>query len=125
MGGVKMKWFLGIVINAVLFMALAGFFQNSIYIEGIWAALGASFVLSVLNIFVKPILIILTLPVTVLSLGLFLFVINALTLLLTDNIMGSAFEIESFGMAFLVAVIMSIVNIIIQNQFTSRKIEKK
>ncbi|WP_338471814.1 phage holin family protein [Niallia sp. XMNu-256] len=120
-----MKWFLGIVINAVLFMALAGFFQNSIYIEGIWAALGASFVLSVLNIFVKPILIILTLPVTVLSLGLFLFVINALTLLLTDNIMGSAFEIESFGMAFLVAVIMSIVNIIIQNQFTSRKIEKK
>lgn len=88
------------------------------------AALGASFVLSVLNIFVKPILIILTLPVTVLSLGLFLFVINALTLLLTDRIMGSSFEIESFGMALLVAVIMSLVNIIIQNQLTSRTKDK-
>jgi len=99
-------------------MALAGFFKDSIYIEGVWAALGASFVLSVLNIFVKPILVILTLPVTVLSLGLFLFVINALTLLLTDNIMGSSFEIESFGMAFLIAVIMSFVNLIIQNQMS-------
>ncbi|WP_428911020.1 phage holin family protein [Niallia sp. Krafla_26] len=116
-----MRWFLGIVINAVLFIALAGFFENSIYIEGFWAALGASFVLSVLNIFVKPILIILTLPVTILSLGLFLFVINAVTLLLTDRIMGSSFEIESFGMALLIAVMMSIVNLIIQNQLTPTK----
>lgn len=118
---VMMRWFLGIVINAVLFIALAGFFENSIYIEGFWAALGASFVLSVLNIFVKPILIILTLPVTILSLGLFLFVINAVTLLLTDRIMGSSFEIESFGMALLIAVMMSIVNLIIQNQLTPTK----
>ena len=120
-----MKWLLGIVINAVLFMALAGFFKDSIYIEGIWAALGASFVLSVLNIFVKPILIILTLPVTVLSLGLFLFVINALTLLLTDRIMGSSFDIDTFGMALLVAVIMSLMNVIIQNQLTPRMKDKK
>ena len=35
-----MKWLLGIIINAVLFMALAGFFKSSIYIEDIWAALG-------------------------------------------------------------------------------------
>ena len=74
-----MRWLLGIMINALLFMALAGFFKESIYIESIFAALGASFILSILNILVKPILIILTLPVTVLTLGLFLLVINALT----------------------------------------------
>jgi putative membrane protein len=118
-----MRWLLGIVINAVLFMALAGFFKDSIYIESTFAALGASLILSILNILVKPILIILTLPITVLTLGLFLLVINALTLLITDNIMGSSFELRNFGMAFLVAIIMSIVNIMIQKQFQTRKKE--
>jgi putative membrane protein len=116
-----MKWLLGILINAVLFMALAGFFKDSIYIESIYAALGASVVLSLLNILVRPILILLTLPVTVLTLGLFLLVINAVTLLLTDSIMGSSFELNSFGTAFLTAIIMSLVNLIIQNQFKSKE----
>jgi putative membrane protein len=113
-----MRWLLSILINAVLLIALAGFFQESIYIEGFLAALTASFILSVLNIFIRPILIILTLPITLISLGLFLFVINALTLQLTDSMMGSSFEIQSFGMALLISVIMSIVNLIIQRQFT-------
>ena len=116
-----MRWLLGILINAVMFMALAGFFKESIYIESIYAALGASVVLSILNILVKPILIILTLPVTVLTLGLFLLVINAITLLLTDSIMGSAFELKSFGTAFLTAIIMSLVNVVIQNQFKAKE----
>lgn len=120
-----MRGIIGIVINAVLFIALAGFFQDSIYIDGFSTALIASFILSILNIFVRPILIILTLPITVFSLGLFLFVINALTLKLTDNIMGSSFEIESFSMTLLVAVIMSFVNIIIQQQFIKENKRKK
>ncbi|WP_071393591.1 phage holin family protein [Bacillus tuaregi] len=116
-----MRWLVGILINAILFMALAGFFKESFYIDGFLAAVGASFVLSVLNMIVRPILIILTLPITVFTLGIFLFVINALTLVLTDNIMGDSFEIESFGMAFLIAVIMSVVNIIIQNQLNRKE----
>jgi putative membrane protein len=103
------------VINAILFMALAGYFEDEIYLSGFGAALGASFVLSILNILVRPILILLTLPVTVLSLGLFLFVINAITLMLTDSLMGSSFQIEGFGMALLTAIIMSAANLIIQN----------
>jgi putative membrane protein len=110
-----MRWILGIVINAILFMALAGYFGDEIYLSGFGAALGASFVLSILNILVRPILILLTLPVTVLSLGLFLFVINAITLMLTDSLMGSSFQIEGFGMALLTAIIMSAANLIIQN----------
>ena len=110
-----MRWLLGIVINAILFMALAGYFENEIYLSGFGAALGASVILSILNVLVKPILIILTLPVTLLSLGLFLFVINAITLMLTDSLMGSSFEIAGFGMALLTAIIMSVANVIIQN----------
>ncbi|MDZ5474122.1 phage holin family protein [Bacillus sp. 31A1R] len=109
-----MRWLFGILINAVIFVALAGYFEKSIYIEGFGAALGASFVLAILNILVKPILVILTLPVTVLTLGLFLFVINAITLLLTDRIIGESFEIEGFGMALFISIVMSIANVIIQ-----------
>jgi putative membrane protein len=52
--------------------------------------------------------------VTVLTLGLFLFVINAITLELTDYLMGDAFEISGFGMTFFFAILMSLVNVMIQ-----------
>lgn len=109
-----MRWLIGIGINAVLFLALAGYFQDDFQVTGIGAAITASFVLSILNVLVRPVLILLTLPATILTLGLFLFVINALTLLMTDSLMGSAFEISGFGMAFLAAVIISVVNVIMQ-----------
>jgi putative membrane protein len=64
------------------------------------------------------------LPVTLVTLGLFLFVINAITLQMTDKIMGDSFEIASFGTAFFVAIIMSIANLIIQKAvFKSEKNE--
>ncbi|MED3561592.1 phage holin family protein [Bacillus xiapuensis] len=109
-----MRWLLGVLINAVLFMAMAGYFHDSFHVTGFTAAVQASFLLSILNILVRPLLILLTLPATVLTLGLFLFVINAITLELTDYIMGASFEISSFGMALFASVIMAIVNLIIQ-----------
>lgn len=109
-----MRWIIGIFINAILFIAIAGYFKDEFFIEGFGAALGASFILAILNLLVRPILIILTLPITILSLGLFLLVINGLTLLMTDAIMGESFEIEGFGMAIVIAIIMSIANLIIQ-----------
>lgn len=109
-----MRWLIGCLINAVLFMALAGYFHESFQLTGFMAALQASILLSILNLLVRPLLILFTLPVTVLTLGLFLFVINAITLELTDYLMGEAFEISGFGMAFFFAILMSVVNLIIQ-----------
>lgn len=109
-----MRWLVGILINAILFVAIAGFFEESFFVSSFGAAIGASFILSILNVLVRPILIILTLPVTLVTLGLFLFVINAITLQITDRIMGDSFEMASFGTALLVAIIMSIANLIIQ-----------
>lgn len=109
-----MRWLIGILINAILFTAIAGFFNDLFYLSGFGAAIGASFILSILNVLVRPILIILTLPVTLVTLGLFLFVINAATLMITDRLMGDSLEIAGFGTALLVSVIMSIVNLIIQ-----------
>ncbi|MDR6121671.1 phage holin family protein [Bacillus sp. 1P10SD] len=122
-----MRWLIGCLINAVLFMALAGYFHESFQLTGFWAAIQASILLSILNVLVRPLLILFTLPVTILSMGLFLFVINAITLELTDYLMGEAFEIQGFGMALFFAVMMSLVNIIIHKTILdpSRKSKDK
>lgn len=114
-----MKWFVGVIINALLFLAFAGYFDG-VHVASFGAAIGASLVLSILNMLVRPVLIVLTLPVTILSLGLFLLVINAVTLLLTDAIMGSLFDISGFWQAFLLAIIMSIVNLILNKMIWER-----
>ncbi|OJG20042.1 membrane protein [Enterococcus canis] len=89
-------------------------FPNMVHVQSIWMAIIASFVLSVLNMLVKPILTILSLPFTLLTLGLFSFVVNALILRLTSFLVGSAnFGFASFWSAILVAVIMSLVNMIV------------
>lgn len=108
-----MRWSIGILVNALLFLAFAGYFEG-VEVSSIWSAIGASIILSILNMLVRPILILFTLPVTLLTLGLFLFVINACTLLMTDALMGSLFEISGFGLALLLAVIMSLINVLIQ-----------
>jgi len=111
------KWLLHVVLNAVAIIAVAQLFDSFI-IEGFGAALLASLILSVLNAIVRPILVVLTLPITVVSLGLFLFVINAITLMLTAWLMGSSFVIDGFGIAILSAIIISLLNLML-NQLIS------
>lgn len=106
------RWLVSIVINAVALIIVDQLFTG-FHIDGFGMAILASFVLSILNILVKPFLIILTLPITVFTLGLFLFVVNAITLMLTQALFGSAFEIDGFGLAIVAAIIISILNLIL------------
>ncbi|OLN23997.1 hypothetical protein BTO30_00825 [Domibacillus antri] len=108
-----MGWLIGVLINAVLFIALSGYFSG-LYVDSFLSAVIASMVLSILNLLVRPFLIILTLPITMMTFGFFLFIINAVTLLMTDAIMGHTFEIESFGLALVIAIAIAIVNIVLQ-----------
>ncbi|NBJ69623.1 phage holin family protein [Roseburia sp. 1XD42-34] len=107
-----MRWLLSIVLNAVALIVVAQLF-TSFHLEGFGTAVLASFILSILNILVKPILVILTLPITVLTLGLFLFIINAITLMMTQAVMGSSFDIDGFGTAVLAAIIISFINLLL------------
>jgi putative membrane protein len=119
-----MRWISSILVNSLVLIVVAGYFE-SFYIEGVGAAIIASIILAVLNVLVKPILILLTLPVTVLSLGLFLFIINAITLWMTQSIMGESFVIETFGMAILAAIVISILNLMIQKVIIEPLSERK
>lgn len=92
-----------VLVNTVLFVAIAGFFAQSgaFYVTSIWMAFVASLVLAILNALVKPILFVLSLPITVMTLGLFSIVLNAAMLQLTSYFVGSAnFHFSSFGSRF-------------------------
>ncbi|MCQ2009190.1 phage holin family protein [Sporolactobacillus sp. STSJ-5] len=99
----------------VILMTLAGYLHTMVHLSGIGAAFAASLILSFLNLFIRPVLLLFSLPATVLTLGFFIFVINALMLMLTASIMGPAFELDGFGSALIVAIIMAICQMIIQN----------
>ncbi|GGE36494.1 membrane protein [Pullulanibacillus camelliae] len=123
MSSVLKNWIINIVVITIVLMTVAGYI-DSFQLAGVGAAIEASIILSLLNAIVKPILIILTLPVTVLTLGFFLVVINAMTLSLTAQFMGDAFNISNFGTALFASLIISILNMLIQN-FIVRPLTKK
>ncbi len=91
----------------VLSHVLPGF-----HVAGFWSALAASVVLGLLNAIVKPILFVLTLPFTILTLGLFLLVLNGITLWLT-TLFVRGFDIPGgFGTTIVAALILSVMGMV-------------
>jgi putative membrane protein len=78
-------------------------------VEGFYTALVASVILGLFNIFLKPLLVILTFPITILSLGLFTFVINAALFWFTTTIVDG-FKVETFWHALLGSLIITFVS---------------
>ena len=106
-----MNLLIRILITSALVMLIA-YFMDGVNVNGFKAAIIVSVVLGLLNIFVKPVLVLLTLPVTVITLGLFLLVINAVIILLCDNLI-SGFNVDSFWTALLFSIVLSILESIV------------
>ncbi len=96
------------LINAAALFSLP-YLMPSIQVQGFGTALIAALVLGLVNTLIKPILVILTLPVTVLTLGLFIFVINALLFWAVANFVGG-FHVAGFWSAFFGAVLYSLIS---------------
>ncbi len=112
MKGILIRWL--ILTAAVL---TAAYLVTGIQVGNFFSALAAAAVLGILNALLRPVLVVLTLPITVLSLGLFLFVINALLLLMASGVVGS-FHVAGFGSALLGSLVISIVGWLL-NSFVS------
>ena len=97
-------------------MAIAYFLPNIIVVEDFFAAFIAAFVLGLINVFIKPILIILTLPINILTLGLFTFIINALLVMLASAIVPG-FQVNGFLSALLFSIIISVIVFIFNKIF--------
>ena len=110
-----MGFILKLIITAVA-AAITSYILPGVTIDGITSALLLALVLAVLNAVVRPILVALTIPVTILTLGLFLLVINALIILLADYILGG-FAVNGFIWALIFSLILSVITAIIDMIF--------
>ncbi|MDL2227704.1 phage holin family protein [Bacteroidales bacterium OttesenSCG-928-K03] len=104
---------MGIILQ-ILVSSVAVYFTAwllpGIAVKSYGSAILVAIVLGVLNALVTPILQFLSLPITVLTLGLFMFVINALVIMLASWILGSNFHVQNFWWALLFSIIVSLVS---------------
>lgn len=119
-----MRFFLRWLINAIALLA-AAFVVSGIRLSASatspglneWMTLAlVALIFGLLNAIIRPVVVLLTLPLTILTLGLFVFVINALMLLLTSRIAQAVdlgFRVEGFGSALLGALVISVVSFLL------------
>lgn len=122
--GDKMKlnkcldWFIHMIGYAMVLITVSVIFKKTVVIDnsyyGLWG-LVAVIIIFILNRTIKPMLVWMTLPLTALTLGLFYPLINILILKITDFILGSHFDIHGTIILFLVSIIISIMNAIMDN----------
>jgi putative membrane protein len=94
-----------------LAVLLTAYLLPGVHVENYGQALLVALVLSIANVIVKPILILFTIPLTVLSLGLFLLVINAIIILMVDYFVPG-FSVDGFWWALAFSLILSVFNIL-------------
>jgi putative membrane protein len=106
-----MGFLLRVVVNALAIM-LAASIVPGIAVDGLVSALAAAVLLGLINAFVRPVLLILTLPITLLTLGLFLLVLNGFCFWLVAWLV-KGFHVAGFGSALLGALVVSVVSWIV------------
>ena len=114
-----MKLIIKLLLNAVAVIVLAKIL-NGVDIDSYITAIIVAVVLSILNLIVKPILVILTLPMTIITLGLFLFVINACIILLADKLIDG-FSVMNFWWAILFSILLSILQSLLHSMLKKDK----
>jgi putative membrane protein len=116
---------LNFLLNLVL-TALAVFFSAKIlpgvHITGLITSLWVAFLLGVVNAVIRPILIILTLPVNILTLGILTFIINAVMIMLVDWMVGD-FLVDNFWWALIFSFVLSVISGILHSLIPSQKTE--
>src|SRR4051812_43876959 len=114
-----MRLIIKFILNIIGILAVSYFLQPNIQIKDAGSAAIVVIVLAILNIIIKPILVLLTIPVTILTFGLFLLVINAVIVLLTSYLV-EGFHVNGFLWALIFSIILSALHYIIDLIVTER-----
>ena len=96
-------------VTAIAMLLVGYLLPGIIRVDSVMAAVAAAFILGLVNAFIRPLFVILTLPISILTLGLFLLVINGLLLLLVERIVPG-FEVNGFWSAVFGSILISIVS---------------
>ncbi len=110
-GAYRMRGFIGRFFVNLLLLALVAWMFDGIAVSGPLALIFAGIILGLLNAFLRPILILITLPLTIVTIGVFIFVINALLLMMTSA-MVRGFEISNFWTALAAALVYSALSLL-------------
>ena len=123
-----LDWFIHMVGYTLVLITVSLIFNDTVYIDnsyfGLWGLI-AVIIIFVLNRTIKPILVWMTLPLTALTLGLFYPLINILILKITDFILGSHFEITGTVIVFIVSIVISIMNAIMDNLIIDNLLKRR
>lgn len=104
-----MRFLVHLIVSALAIFLTAYLFPNSVVVTGFGTAIIVAIILALLNAVVRPILLILSLPLNVLTLGFFTFVVNAIIILLASGL-SLGFHVDSFLTAFLFSIVLSVIN---------------
>jgi len=94
-------------------IVLAGYLLPGIHVDSFWTALLVALVLIFLNLFLKPLMVILTIPFTILTFGLFLLVINALIIMIAGSWVRG-FVVDGFWWALIFSIILSLISSLLE-----------
>lgn len=101
-----MKFIMRIIVTSVIAFGLS-YIMKGIHIDTFWTAIILAIVLALLNAVLKPLLILLTFPITIITFGLFLFVINAIIILLASKFV-KGFTVDGFWWALFFSLLLSL-----------------
>lgn len=104
MKGIVIRW---LVLTAAI--TVASYIIEGIHVAGFFSALFGAAMLGILNVVFRPVILLLTLPINLLTLGLFTFIINAVILMMASGVIRG-FDVSGFGSAVLGALVISIVS---------------
>ncbi len=109
MSSVLVNW----IVSAMVIFSIAYILPGTTVVD-FTAALVVALVLGIINALLKPVLLILTLPINILTLGLFTFILNALLIILVSNIVPG-FVVDGFLAALIFGIVLSVVNTVVHN----------
>src|SRR4051812_16406106 len=104
-----MNYLIRMIITALAIMVCSYFMPEGIYVNGFFTAFVVAIVLSFLNTFIKPLLILLTIPITIFTLGIFLLFINAIIIYFAD-VLIEGFRVTNLWWAIGLSILLSFVN---------------
>ena len=111
-----MEFIIKLLLNAVAVVG-SSYLLSGIHVKNFKYAIVVALVLSVLNVCLKPVLVFLTFPITLITLGLFLLIVNAIIVQVASWLIGSGFSVDSWLWAIAFSIVLVVLNSILESVF--------
>ena len=113
------------ILTGALSLMIASYLFKSFYVENFWYACLASVIISVISVYLKPLLEFIDLPINILTMGLTTPLINVVILKITHLILGSKFVVNGWIIPIFIAIFISVVNVLLNNLIVDKYKERR